>query len=39
MATIRKYLQEAKAVWIMLASIRYGINLKPETDKNELPND
>ena len=38
MTKIRHYLQEAKAVWIMLANIRYGIDLRPNTG-NELPND
>jgi hypothetical protein len=39
MTKIRRYLQEVKAVWIMLANIRYGIDLRPKTDRNELPND
>jgi hypothetical protein len=39
MTKIRHYLQEAKAVWIMLANIRYGVDLSPKTDENELPND
>ena len=39
MTKIRHYLQEATAIWIMLANIRYGVNLRPTTDENELPND
>ncbi len=39
MTKIRRYLQDAKAVWIMLANIRYGVDLRPTTDRNELPND
>jgi hypothetical protein len=39
MTKIRHYFEEAKAVWIMLANIRYGVYLSPKTDENELPND